>query len=74
MSLRDTPGAWTREKINAAIDSKTTTKVVLGKPLQVLILYGTAVATEDGAVHFLEDLYGHDRQLEALLGLQPIVP
>ena len=72
--LRDTPGAWTREKINAAIDSKTTTKVVLRKPLQVLILYGTAVATEDGAVHFLEDLYGYDRQLEALLGLKPVVP
>jgi murein L,D-transpeptidase YcbB/YkuD len=41
--------------------------------VHVLILYGTAVATEDGAVHFLDDIYGQDRRLEALLGLKPVV-
>jgi len=35
----------------------------------VLILYGTALATEDGSITFFDDIYGHDRKLEGLLGL-----
>ena len=31
------------------------------------------VASEDGAVHFYDDVYGQDRGLERLLGLRPIV-
>jgi murein L,D-transpeptidase YcbB/YkuD len=34
-----------------------------------MILYGTAMATEAGPIQFFEDIYGHDRQLAALLGL-----
>jgi len=45
--------------------------VRLAKPVRVLILYGTALATEDGPVLFFDDLYGHDRKLEKLLGLSP---
>jgi murein L,D-transpeptidase YcbB/YkuD len=33
----------------------------------VLILYGTAVAEEDGTIHFFDDLYGHDAALEKAL-------
>ena len=66
--LRETPEAWTAEKIRSAMDGKSTLKVPLSKPVHVLILYGTAVATEDGAVRFFEDIYGYDRQLEGLLG------
>jgi murein L,D-transpeptidase YcbB/YkuD len=43
-------------------------QVNLAKPIPVLILYGTAVAEEDGSVHFFDDLYGHDAELLALLG------
>jgi murein L,D-transpeptidase YcbB/YkuD len=47
-------------------------RVNLTKPIRVLILYATALATEDGAVMFFEDIYGHDRKLEKLLALSPV--
>jgi len=67
-----TAGDWTPEKIRAAMQGDSTFQVKLAQPVHVLILYGTAVATEDGAVHFLDDIYGQDRRLEALLGLEPV--
>ena len=70
--LRGTAGDWTPEKIRAAMNGDATFHVSLAQPVHVLILYGTAVATEDGAVHFFEDIYGQDRRLEALLGLAPV--
>jgi murein L,D-transpeptidase YcbB/YkuD len=39
-----------------------------------MILYGTALATEAGATDFFDDIYGHDRKLETLLGLSAVVP
>lgn len=72
--LRGAPGEWTPEKIRAAMDGDSTFRVMLAHSVHVLILYGTAVATEDGAVHFLNDIYGQDRRLETLLGLEPITP
>src|SRR5205085_1705701 len=36
-------------------------------PIRVMILYGTALATESGETLFFEDIYGHDRKLEVLL-------
>ena len=71
--MRGTVGDWTPEKIRAAMDGDATFHVTLAQPVHVLILYGTAVATEDGAVHFFDDIYGQDRRLEALLGLKPVV-
>jgi L,D-transpeptidase YcbB len=68
-----TAGDWTPEKIRAAMDGDSTFQVKLAQPVHVLILYGTAVATEDRAVHFFDDIYGQDRRLEALLGLEPVV-
>jgi len=68
-----TAGDWTSEKIRAAMEGDSTFQVKLAQPVHVLILYATAVATEDGAVHFFDDIYGQDRRLEALLGLAPIV-
>jgi len=70
--LRGTPGEWTAEKIREAMQGDATFSVKLARPVHVLILYGTAVASEDGAVHFFDDIYGHDLQLEALLGLKPV--
>lgn len=39
-------------------------------PIRVMIVYATALAQEDGTVVFFDDIYGHDRKLENLLGLQ----
>jgi murein L,D-transpeptidase YcbB/YkuD len=33
----------------------------------VLILYATVIVTEDGIVHFYDDIYGHDAALEKVL-------
>jgi L,D-transpeptidase YcbB len=70
--MRGTPGDWTAARIESAMHGEQTFKVALAQPVQVLILYGTAIATEDGAVHFFEDIYGYDRRLERLLGLTPV--
>jgi len=50
----------------------TTVRVDLKQPINVLILYGTALATEAGPVDFFNDIYGYDRKLERQLGLAPI--
>ena len=47
-------------------------RVELRESIPVFILYGTAMATEDGQVQFFDDIYGHDRKLEALLSLRPV--
>jgi L,D-transpeptidase YcbB len=70
--LRGTAGDWSPDKIRAAMNGERTFRVKLAQPVHVLILYGTAVATEDGAVHFFDDIYGYDRRLERLLALQPV--
>jgi murein L,D-transpeptidase YcbB/YkuD len=64
--LRDNPG-WDRERIRAAMNGTTTQQVNLIHPIPVLIVYGTAVVTEDGIVHFYDDIYKHDAALEKVL-------
>jgi murein L,D-transpeptidase YcbB/YkuD len=65
--LRDTPG-WDVEHIHAAMDGEETIRVNLKKSIPVLIVYSTAIGTEEGEVHFFEDIYGHDAALEEALG------
>ena len=72
--LRNAPGQWTPESIESAMTGTDDVRVRLEKPIRVLILYGTALATEDGPVLFFDDLYGHDRKLAKLLGLAPLPP
>ncbi len=42
-------------------------QVGLKNPLTVNIAYFTANADEDGSIHFFQDLYGYDQQLEQAL-------
>jgi murein L,D-transpeptidase YcbB/YkuD len=65
--LRDTPGDWTPQRVQEAMDGTNAQRVDLARPIRVMILYGTALATESGETLFFEDIYGHDRRLEALL-------
>jgi L,D-transpeptidase YcbB len=69
--LRSAPGSWSREKIEAAMYGTATQRVDLARPIRVMILYGTVLATESGDVLFFDDIYGYDRKLETLLGLKP---
>jgi len=61
-ALEDTPG-WPPEQIRAAIEDSKTLQVMLTRPIPVLIVYGTAIAGEDGVVRFFDDIYGYDAQL-----------
>ncbi len=71
--LKDAPGDWTREKIKAVMDGdQASVRINLTRPIQVLILYATALATESGPVLFFNDIYGYDRRLEQQLGLPPV--
>jgi L,D-transpeptidase YcbB len=64
--LRNNPG-WDMDHVRAAMNGTTTQQVNLAHPIPVLIVYGTAIVTEDGIVHFYDDIYGHDAALEKVL-------
>lgn len=64
--LRDQP-EWTVEKIRAAMNGEETFQVNIKNPIPVLILYGTAIARENGEVEFYNDIYGYDAELERAL-------
>jgi murein L,D-transpeptidase YcbB/YkuD len=64
--LRNNPG-WDMDRVRAAMSGSTTQQVNLARPIPVLIVYGTAIVTEDGIVHFYDDIYGHDAALEKVL-------
>ena len=66
-ALQEKP-EWTLERVRATMQGdKDNVQVNLTKPIPVLILYGTAVVTEDGDAHFFDDIYGHDASLEKIL-------
>ncbi len=67
--LKNAADPWDISRIEAAMHGTTTLQVDLIEPIQVMILYGTVMATEAGPVQFFDDIYGHDRQLAALLGI-----
>jgi L,D-transpeptidase YcbB len=63
---------WTVARVQTAMDAgKDNRQVNLAKKVPVLILYVTAVAEEDGTVHFFDDIYGHDKRLNAQLAKGP---
>jgi murein L,D-transpeptidase YcbB/YkuD len=63
--LRNNPG-WTKERIEAAFAAQKQEQVNLAKIIPVLIVYGTAVVSEDGTVYFFNDIYGLDKELDRL--------
>jgi murein L,D-transpeptidase YcbB/YkuD len=66
-ALRNNPG-WTLERVQQGMQSgKDNITVNLVKPVPVFIVYGTALAYENGDVHFSDDIYGHDAKLAAAL-------
>jgi L,D-transpeptidase YcbB len=64
--LHKNPG-WDMDRVRAAMNGTPNQQVNLAHPIPVLIVYGTAVVTEDGIVHFYDDIYGHDAALEKAL-------
>ena len=65
--LRDKP-EWNLERVEEAMHKgRDNFTVNLTAPVPILIVYGTAIAEEDGDVHFYRDIYGHDATLEKAL-------
>jgi L,D-transpeptidase YcbB len=65
---RDGQQPWTASLAQKAMDAGADNRQVnLAVKVPVLILYVTAVAEEDGTIHFFDDIYGHDKRLNALL-------
>jgi murein L,D-transpeptidase YcbB/YkuD len=64
--LRESP-EWTREKILAAMNGPSSLTVTLKNKIRVFFVYGTALALENGDLLFFDDIYGHDKRLEAAL-------
>lgn len=61
--LRNNPG-WTVERVRQGMQGgKDDVTVNLVKAVPVFIVYGTALAYENGEVHFADDIYGHDARL-----------
>ena len=66
-ALRNNPG-WTLEKVRQGMQGeKDDVTVNLVKRVPVFVVYGTALAYENGDVHFTDDIYGHDAKLAAAL-------
>jgi murein L,D-transpeptidase YcbB/YkuD len=66
-ALRDNPD-WTLERVREAMQTgpdNVTVKLV--RPIPVFIVYATAYVYENGEVHFWDDIYGHDAELEQAL-------
>ena len=70
----DDPG-WSKERINALINTGKRKVIPLKKPFPVHILYRTVLVDPmDNTVHFYDDVYGRDTLLSQALftGKQPI--
>ena len=66
---------WTVDVVKAAMQSGPDNQQVnLTTPIPVVIVYFTAVAEENGEVYFIDDIYGHDKTLDAVLAKGPPYP
>lgn len=57
---------WTEDRVRDAMQAGESMTLRLDAPVPVLVAYGTAIV-RGGRVHFFEDIYGHDRELDAAL-------
>jgi murein L,D-transpeptidase YcbB/YkuD len=55
---------WTRERVVEAMRGPESMVVKLREPIQVVIVYVTAMVMENGEVHFFNDIYGEDEALD----------
>lgn len=62
---------WTRKDILAALAKGVEQTVRLPEPIPVHLLYWTAWATENGTIHFRNDIYDRDKPLVEALREEP---
>lgn len=67
-ALGDVPG-WTPARISEAMRAEVSERVAVAAPIDVVLFYMTAsVGPDDDALHFADDIYGHDHALARALG------
>jgi L,D-transpeptidase YcbB len=73
--MRNDP-AWTKESLQAAIDTGVNKVLAIPDPLPVYIVYLTAWPAEGGVMHYRKDIYGRDAVLaKAIEGeIRPATP
>jgi L,D-transpeptidase YcbB len=64
--LRDNP-EYDQRRIQELLQEPAPHRINLRTPIQVYIVYTTALAAEDGRTLFFKDIYRHDGRLQALL-------
>jgi len=64
--LRDQP-EWTRERIDKAMQAERPLRVNLKERLTVVLFYATVHVNSEDEAFFVEDIYGHDKALDAAL-------
>ncbi|MEO6982996.1 MAG: L,D-transpeptidase family protein [Edaphobacter sp.] len=66
---------WDIEKVNEAMTTGPDNKTIgLKTPLPIVIFYVTALVEEDGGVHFFDDIYGYDAEMQKVLAKGPPYP
>jgi murein L,D-transpeptidase YcbB/YkuD len=63
--LRNNPG-WNLQRIEGAFKAEKQEQVNLTQQIPVLIVYGTAIAKENGQVFFFDDIYKYDKEMGKL--------
>ena len=67
-ALTGVPG-WSPARIAEAMQAAAPERVAVAAPIDVVLFYMTAsVGPDDDALHFADDIYGHDRALARALG------
>ena len=60
MSLMDDPQTWNMDRINEILESGETTTIDLPEPINIYLVYLTAVADRENNLHFFKDVYKRD--------------
>jgi L,D-transpeptidase YcbB len=67
--LHGQPG-WSRDRVEKAMRGTESISVTVRRPIQIVLMYVTAVVMNNGEVHFFRDIYGEDQALAKELTAQ----
>ncbi len=68
-------GDWDLDKVEDAMNNGPDNKTVsLKTPLPIVIFYLTAIVAEDGQIHFFDDIYGYDAEMQKVFAKGPPYP
>jgi len=73
--LQGQGGDWDLDKVEEAMNKGPDNRTVsLKNPLPIVIFYLTAIVAEEGQVHFFDDIYGYDSEMQKVFEKGPPYP